>query len=221
MALFGVFAGTVLGFTLAQFVRVRALCLADDVSCIREWMSALSGWAAGAAALIAAAWTVRVLTKQIRQGREQHIELMKFQAYERLLLVEQVGNQASMAHGTIAQIFHEFHDEAIEPSNAKLASYLDGAKFVLAELTRSDFASKRALAQGNLPSSRARTEVALPEFATICETLLSVDEDSLSGEERANILRGASTHLMLAYEDLKDLQREMMEFRRRWMHLSA
>ncbi|WP_459789835.1 hypothetical protein [Alteriqipengyuania sp. 357] len=221
LALYCVFAGAVLGFVLAHALKLPGLCPAKDVSCTREWISALSGWAAGIAALIAAAWTVRVLSRQIRQGREQHVELMKFQAYERLLLVQQVGRLASMAHGTIVQIFHEFHDEAIERSNAKLTMYLDGARFVVAELSNSDFASKRAQAQGNLPPSPARAEVALPEFITICEALLSVNEGALSDEERANVLRGASTHLMLAYEDLKDLQRDMMDFRRRWIHLSA
>ncbi len=221
LALYCVFAGGVLGFVLAHAFKLPSLCSAQDVSCTRDWVSALSGWAAGIAALIAAAWTVRVLSKQIRQGREQHAELMKFQAHERLLLVQQVGRLASMAHGTIVQIFHEFHDEAIERSNAKLPMYLNGARFVVAELAKSDFASKRAQAQGNLPSSPARAEVALPEFITICQALLSVNGGSLSDEERANALRGASTHLMLAYEDLKDLQRDMMAFQRRWLHLSA
>lgn len=191
------------------------LCSAEDVDCIREWVSALSGWAAGAAALL----TVSVIAKQIRENRKQHLEFMKFEAHDRLLLVEQVGGQANMALGTVTQIFHEFHDEKIKRSNDKLLMYVDAAKFVLDSILDSEFAAKRSRAQGNLPPTKARAEFALPEFVKLVDLLLALEGDQITEEERISILRGASSQLMRTHEDLRILAEEMTTFRKNWIHL--
>ena len=218
---FSIFAGIVLGLAISHSSGMPTLCSTQDPNCFREWVSALSGWAGGLAALVAAFFTVRVFLRQIRESREQHEEFMKFEAYERLLLMEQVGNAASNALGTVAQIFHEFHDDAIPRNKQKLRLYVDAAEHALDSLNSVDFSVRRSEAQGALPPSQMRAENALPEFIMSAKAASQLSDRALAASGDGGHLRAASTYLMLAHEDLKCLVEEMHSFRKRWAHLTA
>tara|TARA_A100001391_G_scaffold193849_1_gene169593 strand:- start:1493 stop:2188 length:696 start_codon:yes stop_codon:yes gene_type:complete len=221
LLLFYFLSGAALGIAIASVVKIPALCSEGDVDCIREWVSALSGYTAGAAALAAAYFTVRAILKQTRESREQHEEFMKFEAYERLLLVEQVGNAASNALGTVTQIFHEYHDETVPQNAQKLRLYIDAAEHALGSLNSIEFPLRRSEAQGNLPPSEVRAENALPEFIKFAKAASLLPDRMLEAGADDECLRAASTHLMLAYEDLKRLVEDMQSFRKRWAHLTA
>ena len=221
LTVFSLFAGLILGLVIAHSKSVPVLCSVEDANCFREWVSALSGWAGGAAALIAAFFTVRVFLRQLRESREQHEEFMKFEAYERLLLIEQVGNAASSALGTVTQIFHEYHDDAIPRNRLKLKLYVDAAEHALDSLNTIEFSLRRSEAQRGLPPSQMRAENALPEFIKFAKAASHLSDRTLAAGGDGGRLRAASTHLMLAYEDLKGLVEEMHSFRKRWAHLTA
>ena len=218
---FNSFAGIAIGFAIAHSKGLPTLCSAIDPNCFREWVSALSGWAGGLAALIAAFVTVRVFLRQIREGREQHEEFMKFEAYERLLLMEQVGNAASSALGTVTQIFHEYHDDAVPRNRQKLRLYVDAAEHALDALNSIDFSARRSEAQGGLPPQQMRVENALPEFIKFAKAAAQLSDRTLETGGDGGRLRAASTYLMLAHEDLQHLVEEMRSFQKRWAHLAA
>ena len=212
--------GVVLGLAIANMNSMPDLCAAQDSDCNREWVSALSGWAAGIAAIFAAILTVKAIRAQIAEGSKQHLELMKFQAHEKLLLVQQVAGAASNAQGTVVQIFHEFHDQARPMTHERIRSYIDAAKFALEQLDISEFSHKRAEVQGSMPPQIMRAENSLPKFIEFAELALKMPDHSLAEEMGENALRNASTYLNLAHEDLKALSEEMVSFRKRWLHLT-
>ena len=221
LAIYCVAAGFLLGFAVSQSIRVSSFCTADDVNCIREWTSALSGWAGGLIALLAAALTVRTILKQIRVSREQHDEIMKFEAYERLVLVRQVSNAARMASGTVTQIFVEFHDENFPRNTGNLKLYIEGAQHAISSLEAIEFGSMRLRAQADLPPKNMRAEIALPKFIEALRMATLVSDRAIAAGGAKSILRTASTHLMLAHEDLKSLVEELDSFLRQWSHLAA
>lgn len=219
--LFHACLGGILGFAIAQMTRMPSLCSAEDVSCIRDWLAALSGWAGGIAALIAAFFTVRVILRQIREGREQHLDVMRFQAYEKLLEAEQLNKLASTALGTVKQVFVEYHDKGIEINRRSLINYVQAAHFALEQCEAQRISELRMAVQRSPSPHATRFEVALPEFIELARVAAKLSEEDLLSAKGDALIRAASTHLMLAYEDLQQIVTETRDFQKRWAHITA
>ncbi|MDR7148044.1 hypothetical protein [Rhizobium sp. BE258] len=72
----GIFIGFALAFALVIWYVGRAnLCATETESCSREWVAALSGWAAVAAAVP----TIVFLSKQVRDAERYHREGLRFE----------------------------------------------------------------------------------------------------------------------------------------------
>ena len=212
---YSLFAGAVLGFTIAQIAKVPTLCSADNLNCIRDWLAATSGWAA----VIAAAITALIINQQIRRSSEQHLEQMKFQAFEKLTTIQQVSQAASSAYGTVTQVFHEFDVEKTARSKERMRREVNAAKFALDVLLSSQMPEKRMLVQGNIPPKIARADVALARFVEIGTIALDLSQEQFDGELGKGLVRASSGELVLAHMDLENLTEQMREIEKRWRHL--
>lgn len=91
------------------------LCSENDQACAREWLAALSGWAA----VVAAAPTVYFLNKQIRDANRHHIETLMLQLQPTFALAKRVMEHAFRVQ-MLAQHIITIADS--EPQTGELAT---------------------------------------------------------------------------------------------------
>ena len=91
-----VLPATVVLLWLSPAIHATTLCKADD-PCIREWVSALSGWVAVAAAIP----TIFYLDKQVRIANKANSNNAKIALRKTLSITRRAYNQAMMAESTL------------------------------------------------------------------------------------------------------------------------
>lgn len=185
----------------------------------REWIAATSGWFAGIVAIVAALITVGMLSKQIATSSEQHLELMKFQAHEKLVLSKQVQSAASGAHGTLVQILEGVMNGE-ELTDRNLENFIRAAEAVRKLLDDTSLSEKAYQLLGQR-SGFGSYEEALEKWIKAARILNDGPEGIASEVTRREMLKRESGILVILEIDLRHVEGSASDFIIRWAHLSA
>ncbi|MBN9887793.1 hypothetical protein [Salipiger abyssi] len=185
----------------------------------REWIGATSGWFAGFVAIIAVLASVLMISRQISSASDQHLELMKFQAHEKLVLATQVQTAASGAHGTIVQLHDSVINRDDELTDGKLHNDLAAARSVSKLLSDTGLSDKAYQLFGHR-SAFGSFEAALDDWIAKAMLMLRTSVEPETGETRRQMLKRLSGALVILEIELRHTQSEARDFIKIWGHLT-
>ncbi|MER0238644.1 hypothetical protein [Fulvimarina sp. MAC8] len=186
----------------------------------REWIAATSGWFAGIVAIGSALITVAVLSQQISAASNQHLELMKFQAYEKIVLARQLQAGASQAHGTVAQLRDSLFNFDDELTNDKLDTFLSAAKLVSKIISDTNLTENANQLFGYRPAIGS-FDSEIEEWIAAVQIVRAVPNNKEAEETRREMLARLSGSLIMLETDLKYISSEANDFLVRWKHLAT
>ncbi|NTI22064.1 hypothetical protein G6M87_09335 [Rhizobium rhizogenes] len=106
-----------------------------DEQCLREWLSALGGWAAVAAAIP----TVFYLSRQIEQARRQHLQNMRLNTRRNLQLARSAQRASDRLHREASQYSNKLLVRPVELAKIGQSDYVDAVDALLRHIENDNF----------------------------------------------------------------------------------
>ncbi|MGO7861856.1 hypothetical protein ACC676_09635 [Rhizobium ruizarguesonis] len=113
----------------------EAFCGPDTEHCLREWLSALGGWAAVAAAVP----TVIFLSRQVTDARKFNKKVIKIQAMPILHDAWHVASLCSVLISRVNEDLESFKNLSGDNTSAEVAAILEDIKYTLELVSRNEF----------------------------------------------------------------------------------
>ena len=187
---------------------------------LREWIAATSGWFAGLIAIAAAVIGVDAISLQISKSSEQHIEAMRFQARDRIVLAQKVQSGASLAHGNVSQLKGELFNSDRDLTKEELSYYIDIARFAVSYIKNDELSDNVYEFLGRRPPIGSYEGV-FERWLDIARALLETPDAQLADLNLRETLQRQSGLLEVLEIDLEYVEGEARDFIKRWAHLSA
>ncbi|WP_429126215.1 hypothetical protein [Ensifer sp. 4252] len=92
------------------------VCRKDDMDCFREWVSALSGWFAGLAAVV----TVLFIVQQIRSADRNHLDLVELELEPKFACARRAAYHAAVVKGRASHLIGFFGESGSWRTGEKL-----------------------------------------------------------------------------------------------------